>query len=147
MPDPSPLDLARAAIDVFLAHPQADGDETVAALMRRGIGEEEAWRLYLVVPSAFCKVALADRGISFPETYLAEDPETGERTQHRWEDSPLHRAATEASHERIDAGLTQQEMSAIAGRSAEYDAIRKLARGQDLSDIVLTESVLLGYRA
>ena len=132
---------AQAALDVFLLHADDDEEELLEAMVAHGIAAEEAWRQYQVVPIAFARRVLQDRGVHFSDAYLLEY-DSGERTEHAWEDLPAYRDAFKAADERVRAGLTQEQMISVARHSAEFDAVLKLATGQDLSGIHLVECVL-----
>jgi hypothetical protein len=64
------------SVEIFLTHPQADQEETLAVLAARGIALRDAWQLYQFVPIVFCRVVLRGSGVEFQPAYLAIHPDT-----------------------------------------------------------------------
>jgi hypothetical protein len=134
------------AVEVFLAHPRADQDATLAALAGRGLAPRDAWRLYQFVPIAFCHVVLRGSGVEFQPAYLSVHPDTMAREQRLLSDEPFYTAAVRAAEERVAAGATLAELLPVFGRSAEYAAINQLLhKGSQLRDIRFVEPALFEF--
>jgi hypothetical protein len=132
------------AVDVFLAHPRADQDETLTALADRGLAPREAWRLYQFVPIAFCHVVLRGSGVGFEPAYLSVHPDTGVRERRLLSDEPIYTAAVRLAEERVAAGAA--ELLPVLGRSAEYAVINHLLhQGSQLRHIRLVEPALFEF--
>ncbi len=145
-PASSPEALVATAVDVFLRHPGQGQDAILDGLAQEGVPPESGWLLYQLVPTAFCRVALRHTGITFPDIYLAQHPDTGARVTRAFTDEPLYVAAVQEATARIAGGLVRGALLPIVAHSAEFDAINKLAKsGSKLSDIVLVEPILFEY--
>jgi hypothetical protein len=134
------------AVEVFLAHPHADQDETLAALADRGLAPRQAWRLYQFVPIAFCHVVLRGSGVGFLPAYLSVHPDTDAREERLLSDEPIYAAAVRLAEQRVAAGAGPAELLPVFGRSAEYAAVNQLLhQGSQLRDIRLVEPLLFEF--
>src|SRR6266542_2231062 len=146
--EPTPEAVVRTAVDVFLAHPGRNQATVLSALEAAGLPPEQAWVVYQLVPTAFCRVALRHSRVGFLTTYFSQNPDAGERTALEFATQPTYAAAVRVAEERIAGGLVQQQLLPIVGYSAEYNAIVNLARsGSRLTDVRLVEPVLFEYRS
>lgn len=117
---------AERAADELLGHPQAGPDEALALLEGRGLTPPEAWRAYQFLPIAFAHAVLGADGVEFPPGYVLVDPDTGERTAHLLADEPLYVAGVAAAERRLAEGWTRHQLLPVFGRSAEFEAVRRL---------------------
>lgn len=139
-------DDVNTAVEVFLALPHADQDETLSALADRGLSPRDAWRLYQFVPIAFCHVVLRGSGVEFQPAYLSIQPDTMDRKRQLLSEEPIYAAAVRAAEERVAAGATPTGLLPVFGRSAEYAAINQLLhQGSELRDIGLVEPALFEF--
>jgi len=122
----SPIDgLVETAIDVFLAHPDADDKAIHAALIKEGITPREAWRLLQFVPIAYVHVVLERSFCRFQPGYVAWNSKTGEKVHHLLRDEPLYRAGVRSARRWLARGANDNQIRLVYGRSAEWNALQK----------------------
>lgn len=130
------------AIDAFQREGIEDG-EVVEALVGRGVSPALAGRIVAFLPMAFAQTALSGpTGATFGTTYVRRD-EDGATTEHALAEEPVFVEALAAAQR--DWGSAAR--SAVAGRSAELDAINAaLHHGSRLEDLELGPTVIPSAR-
>jgi hypothetical protein len=117
--------------------PDLGSERLVSALTALGLDRQSAQRLVVFVPLALGRVLLGGLGITFADTYLrATDPDP--QARHRLADVPEFVAASAAAHR-----LPADQLSALALRSPEVDAVNKaLHGGSRPDDLVLGPTIM-----
>jgi hypothetical protein len=113
-------------------------------LAAHGVERPTAARLVEFLPMVYCRLIFAKYELRFPETYrraLSDgtySPSVSLSSDALWNESKKFAEAE------IKSGVLGQDLLAIAGRSAEFDAANKLLNsGRKLENIKFTEPVLL----
>jgi hypothetical protein len=129
------LALAAALIRQF---PLDTDDHLCRRLIVAGISAVCSARLIEFLPLAYCRVLLRGTGIRFSADFqrvLADGTLSPSRPL---ASEPLWNAAMEFAARQVQAGMSQQDLLAIARRSAEFDAVNQLLnRGSAPEDLIL----------
>ena len=112
--------------------------------MAHGVERPTAARLVEFLPMVYCRLLLAESGVRFPETYFRRLPDGGRTPSAQFSSEPLWNELTKFAKSELSSGVERQQLVAIAGRSAEFNAVNELCnRGSTLADIQFTEPVLM----
>ena len=90
--------------------------------MRTGVKRELAARLVEFLPMAYCRVLLAGSGVQFSDSVRHAS-----QTNHPARE-PNMAAAYEFARTEVARGIDRAELLAVAGRSAEFHALKQLAQ-------------------
>ena len=131
------------AVTVLRGSQSLDDDRAYHALVETGIAPHLAARLIEFLPIAYCRLILANSGAQFPDTFrrgLAD----GSFEERALSLEPVWSAAVAYAREEAARGVSHQDLLAIAGRSAEFDAANQLLnRGSKLENVVFTPTLLV----
>jgi hypothetical protein len=134
-------DLAVAVSILRRAPADADDLALLRELAATGIDTRTAARMLEFIPMAFCRVFLEHTGAGFADTFRRGSPQAPSRDLVT---EPVWRAALEYAREEVRRGVGEEDVLALAGRSAEFNAASQLmTEGSQLSDIRFTEPLLL----
>lgn len=126
------------AVDIFRRYPQLDDESAAARLVAGGVQTRIAARLVEFVPSAYCRATLQGTGIQFCDLYERGVP-GGVRKQKSLSSEPVWTAAFEYASTELRRGIAREDMVAVAGRSAEFEAANQLLQqGSRPEDLHLT---------
>ncbi|QUD89865.1 hypothetical protein [Phenylobacterium montanum] len=120
------------------------GDEQVAALMRDGFDEGEAWRLVALLPIAFGRPVLEELGMRhFVQTVTAQAAD-GKLVQANLMRQPEYAAGLKLARAHRQYGVMDHEVyKLIAGSSADIDAASNaLNQGADLTGATIASSLM-----
>ena len=91
---------------------------------------------------AYCRVILADSGVKFCERFQRKLPDGTLSAERPLDSDPLWAATLSFAWAEKRRGVSGKSLLAVAARSAEFDAVNRLAnQGTKLSDTVLTPTV------
>jgi hypothetical protein len=119
------------------------GDEELfVRLVEAGIERRMAARLVELLPIAYGRILLADSGIIFNENYQRMDNRGKISPEQSLASVPLWREIVTHAEEEISHNISNQEMIAVASRSAEYHVCTELSvKGTIPGDVRLTPCV------
>ena len=113
-------------------------------LTSRGVERQTAARLVEFLPMVYCRLIFAKSGLRFPETYRRALPDGTCSSSVSLSRDTIWNQAMEFAEAEINGGVNGQDLLAIAGRSAEFEAANKLLHsGSKLEDLRFTEPILL----
>lgn len=134
-------DLAVAVSILRRAPADADDLALLREIAATGVAKHTAARMVEFIPMAFCRVFLEHTGAGFADTFRRGSPHAPSRDLLT---EPVWRAALEYAREEVRRGVTEEDVLALAGRSAEFNAASQLMTdGSKLSDIRFTEPLLM----
>lgn len=135
--------LVRSFVEQVIANPDVDDAVLERRLLEQGADVRMARRAIVLVPMAFCRALLEQRGPAFPTTFQTVDDEGGLVSEHVLADGPIFVEGLLAAAATSDG----QQVATIAARSADFNAINlALHGGSKLEDLQLTPSVgFAGY--
>src|SRR5262252_9393415 len=127
-----------------LLRSQMDEIAVCRRLVAQGVDRPTAARLVEFLPMVYCRLLLTGIGLQFPETYRRALPDGTTTPPTRLSRDPLWNELMSFARSEITGGVEGQQLLAIAGRSAEFDAVNQLLnRGSKPADLRLTETVLM----
>ena len=122
-----------------------DDREIFRALVAQGVQATMAARLVEFVPMVYCRLMLTPSGARFPSTYRRKLADGQVSKELPLESESVWKAAKAFAGEELERGVSAQNVLAVAGRSAEFDALNQLLNnGSNLANVALT-SVLLNW--
>lgn len=132
------------AVEVLRRFPDASWEESVEQLTAAVGDADLAERLMEFVPHAFGRVALADSGVKFPDTYRrCLDNGKISRPVSLW-DEPLWGPALAVAKEEQSKEISEADRLAILSRCADFNVFGKArAAGQDLRGGVAAPPIFL----
>ena len=123
---------------------EKENDEIHRMLVTDGLDPRTAEKLVVLLPMAYCRILLADSGAKFPTTFCRRLPDARISAEQPLSSEPLWERAVEYARAEIERGVSPNDLLAVAGRSAEFDAANQmLHKGSKLADIIFTPSVLI----
>jgi hypothetical protein len=82
-------------------------------------------------------------GVRFSDTYRRKLPDGQVSAEQPLSSEPLWGPALAFGRAEIERNVTSEDLLAVAGRSAEFDAVNQmLKKGSNLKDVVLTPALL-----
>jgi len=132
-----------ALLSVLRRAPEHDADDLtpLREFAATGIARRTAACMVEFIPMAFCRVFLEHTGAGFADTFRRGSPHAPSRDLLT---EPVWRAALEYAREEVRRGVTEEDVLALAGRSAEFNAASQLmTEGNQLSSIRFTEPLLV----
>ncbi|MCC6538969.1 MAG: hypothetical protein IT162_15550 [Bryobacterales bacterium] len=134
-------DLAVAVSILRRAPADADDLALLREIAATGIDRRTAARMVEFIPMAFCRVFLEHTGAEFAGTFRRGSPQAPSRDLLT---EPVWRAALAYAREEVRRGVTEEDVLALAGRSAEFNVASQLMTGDTkLSEIRFTEPLLM----
>jgi hypothetical protein len=125
------------AVGLLRQSQEKDDHSLFVDLVRIGLSRQLAARLVEFLPMAYCRVMLQGSGIQFSNSYRRA-AQTG-----ILDAEPIWSAAYNFAGNEVRRGISRSDLLAIAGRSAEFQAINELLnKGSKLSDVKLTAPFL-----
>jgi hypothetical protein len=127
------------AVAMMKAQSGQEDHTVIEALVASGIDSNDAEWLVALLPVAFTRVLFKSGGPSFADTYQCMREDGSVSGEHRLSDEPIfvHALAIADTADR-------ETMLAVAGRSAELNAINKaLHAGSKLENLVLSPPIFL----
>jgi len=104
-----------------------------------GIDPRTAARLVEFLPSAYCRVMLANRGVQFSEMFRRRLSDGSLSPERPLLSEPTWCKLLDYARQEIAGGISQRDLLAVAGRSAEFDATNQLLnKGVRLKNVRLT---------
>jgi hypothetical protein len=115
------------AVQSFCDRPELSDEEVVQQLVRAGIDPLKAARIVEFTPAVFVRLLLGRIGVRFSESFVRQAGKFSS-TQQPLESQPVWVEVNEFANTR-GRTLGKQEWLAIAGRSAEFEAVNRLLNG------------------
>ena len=133
---PTEWQIANAVL--LIRRSQGKDDRSVFGdLVRAGMSRQLAARLVEFLPMAYCRVMLQNSGVQFCNSYARSSQTSVLDADAIWV------AAYQFALIEVGRGVARSDLLAIAGRSAEFQAVNELLnRGSNISDVRLTAPVL-----
>lgn len=129
----------RTAI-LFTQHTHADDEELMSIMCTDGVEKKYAKYLVAFIPLAFVRVLLDTQGPTFQPTYQHHNSVTGTYASIPLREQPVYQAAYDVATIWMHQGVDRQSFFAVAGRSAELQALNKLLQqGSELKNIECAE--------
>jgi hypothetical protein len=123
------------AVSVFRNSSGKHDVELYPELVKMGIDRKLSARLVEFLPIAYCRVTLANSGARFAKTFQRQLPTGAFSAEQPLSSEPIWDVAMEFAR----AGVSRKDLLALAGRSAEFDAVNQLLnRGSKLGEIKFT---------
>src|SRR5258708_7764460 len=136
-------EIVSKTVDIFRSSTLLQDAEIYQTLVVRGVQPDDAGRLVEFLPMVYCRLIFADRGVRFSDTFRRILQDGSVSQEQPFSSQPVWNAAMTFAREEIKRGVLKEDLLAIAGRSAEYDAVNQLLqKGSKLQNIVLTTPVL-----
>lgn len=131
------------AVAVLRSSPNSRDQEVFEALVMTGLDPFVASRLTLFLPMAYCRLMLMKSGAQFSERFR-EVLSNGSLSEERLLASePLWTETSAFVAAELMAGVTRNDVMALAARSAEFAAANKLLNnGSHLGDLRFTAPIL-----
>jgi hypothetical protein len=130
------------AVSAFRTSPNMEDREVYQSLLADGVERQLAARLVEFLPIAYCRLILAESGPRFSTTFRRVLPD-GTTCEQLLSSEPVWNAAIAFGRAEVERGASGEDLLAVAGRSAEFDAANQLLQsGSKLKDIAFTVPVL-----
>src|SRR5579864_3128051 len=130
------------AVEIFRTLRSAEDDKIYRSLIEGGVESELAERLIEFLPMVYCRLILASSGAKFPNVFCRLLP-NGTFEERLLSSEPVWNAAARFAQCESEAGVSAEDLLAIAGRSAEFHAANQLLqRRSELEDLRFTPTVL-----
>jgi len=127
------------AVAVFREFPKESDVEILSRLVEMGCERVMAARLVEFIPMAYCRVLLADSGVTFSDSFRRKLSDGSLSANRLLEEEPLWAEVLSFAKEERRAGVSGEALLVVAARSAEFDAVNQLAnRGSRLEHLVMT---------
>jgi hypothetical protein len=134
----------RRCAEVLAGSPQAELDDLVQELIADGIPKVESEALVALVPMGFAHLVLSNAGVELPDCFLIRNQETGESVRGSLAADSIFQAAKRLASNLLADQSSRRDALRIVAMSSEWTTVRSLCpEGDDFSDLVLTETVLL----
>lgn len=140
-------ELIAAALDALKGQPKESTDEELLACFeRRGISSTDAVRLLALLPVAFGRAALQQRGVvAFPDEIVVGHP-GGKNTRILLSDQPIYAAGFRIGVHFHHVGVPPKAFFLLANRSAEVKAVLSLLQdGVPPDQVPGSSTVFYGY--
>jgi len=126
------------AVAVFREFPKESDVEILSRLVEMGCERVMAARLVEFIPMAYCRVLLADSGVTFSDSFRRKLSDGSLSANRLLEEEPLWAEVLSFAKEERRAGVSGEALLVVAARSAEFDAVNQLAnRGSRLEHLVM----------
>lgn len=130
------------AVELFRKHQDLEELDLLKILVDNGIPIDISRRLIEFMPTAYGRVFLGNSDVNFTEYYERIDVESGKAKvieKRKLTDNPIYVEAFKFAQEEVNYDYDKDDFWAIAGRSAEMQAINNLLnQGSNLEDITFT---------
>jgi hypothetical protein len=137
-------DLIAKTVELLRRSASSTDDEVRGILVTDGVETTTAARLIEFLPMAYCRLLLEPSGVRLSSNFRRR-LEDGQLSEERpLTSQPVWNAVLEYARNDVVRGVSPEDLLAVAGRSAEFDAANQLLKnGSQLKNIVLTPVVLL----
>jgi len=133
----------RTYIDYVIAHPQAEDETILDALLKSGMAQYRIFELLIWVPMAFGRAVLERPELQLPATYQLMSADGQSFTHRSLVDEPVYVEALRLAAVLTREGFARNDFLAIAGRSSEFKAVNEaLLNGSELKNLVASEPVI-----
>jgi hypothetical protein len=127
------------AVALFRNSPNKDDVELHSELVKMGIDRKLSARFIEFLPVAYSRVMLANSGARFTEAFQRRLPTGALSAKQPFSSDRVWDAVLEFAHAEVARGVSGKDLLALAGRSAEFDAVNQLLnRGAKLENIKFT---------
>jgi len=131
-------------VAILREFPTATDEEILQKLLAIGCERTVAARLVEFVPIAYCRLLLAESGVSFSNRFQRKLVDGSTSAEQLLDAEPIWAEAVSFAEAEKRAGVVGKALLLVAARSSEFDAVNQLAnRGTKLNDIVLSPTVFL----
>jgi hypothetical protein len=135
-----------STVEVLSREPRLDQDEALREIERAGVPPSDAWRLYQLVPIAFCHLLFAAKGVGFPPRFI--ERHNGTDVSREFAQESIYNQAMAVAASRVERGNPIDMLLPVARYSAEFETIcALLGSGAALENIRLVEPVFMPYCA
>jgi hypothetical protein len=136
-------DLISTAVAAMRRFPSLGDVELYRILVADGLEAALAARLVEFLPMAYCRLLLKDSGVRFPNTFQRMQARGKNSSARLLSSEPVWNAVIAFARDEAARGISRDDLLAVAGRSAEFQAVNQmLNQGSNLRDIVLTPTLL-----
>jgi hypothetical protein len=113
-------------------------------LVVEGLTRSLAARLVEFLPMAYCRLMLEPSGVHFSNSFQRRLTDGQVTPEQPLSSQPIWNEVLAFAKSEIDHGISPEDLLAVAGRCAEFDAVNQLLnRRSKMKDIHLTPVVLL----
>ncbi len=132
------VEAVSTALAIFREWPNSSDEEAFRKLVRSGVNRQYAARLVEFLPLAYGRLLLGKAGTRFSDTFQRMTP-CGDLTAERpLSSEPVWGEAVCFAEAEVARGVSNKDLLAVAGRSAEFDAANRLLnRGSQLENLIL----------
>lgn len=124
------------AVAVIRNSPELSDTDVYRKLVAERIERKTAARLVEFVPMVYARLILAKSGMVFSGKYRRALPDGKFSPEARFSNEPIWTEAMRFAQAEIDRGVTPPDLLALAGRSAEFQALNQLLnRGSKLENV------------
>jgi hypothetical protein len=136
-------ELISKAVAAFRSSPSRGDIEIHEALIAEGLEAQTAARLVEFLPMAYCRLLLGNSGVQFSSSFQRQEANSQVSSERQLSSEPVWDGVVAFAREEVKRGASPKDLIAVAGRSAEFDAVNQmLNKGSNLKDIVLTPTLL-----
>jgi hypothetical protein len=130
-----PISAISATIQMFCDRPELSDESVFQELIRAGIPRHYAAQIVEFTPAVFARLMLGPKGVRFSDRFIRQGCSPEERPL---TSQPVWAEIYDFAKAHGDS-LGRREWIAVAGRSAEFDAVNRLLNdGASLDSIILT---------
>jgi hypothetical protein len=137
-------DLIAKTVELLRRSASSSDDEVHRMLVADGVDTTTAARLIEFLPMVYCRLLLEPSGARFSSNFRRR-LEDGQLSEERpLASQPVWNAVLGYAQNEVARGVSPEDLLAVAGRSAEFDAANQLLKnGSQLKNIAFTPVVLL----
>jgi hypothetical protein len=137
-------DLISTAVAAMRRFPSLGDVKLYRMLVADGLKAALAARLVEFLPMAYCRLLLKDSGVRFPNTFQRRQARGKSSSERLLSSEPVWNAVIAFARDEAARGISPDDLLAVAGRSAEFQAVNQLLNnGSQLRNIALTPTVLM----
>jgi hypothetical protein len=112
-------------VDLFRRFQNLDDDQILTRLCEEGMDNDLAQRLLTFIPMVYVRILLEKSPVQFPDMYEVDFSQEDRRETRRLSDEPSWLPIFAYARAETSRGISSGDLLAVAGRSAEFDAINK----------------------
>jgi hypothetical protein len=135
--------LISTAVAIFRELPNSSDVEVFRKLVGTGVERQYAARLVEFLPMAYGRLLLGKAGIHFSEMFQRMTPSGDLTAEQQLSSEPVWEEVVSFAQAEARRGASKEDVLAVAGRSAELDAVNQLLKqGSKPEDLILTTASL-----
>jgi hypothetical protein len=137
------VELISTAVAIFRELPNSSDEEVFRKLVGTGVERQYAARLVEFLPMAYCRLLLGKAGIHFSEMFQRMTSSGDLTAEQPLSSEPVWEEVVSFAQAEARRGAFKEDVLAVAGRSAELDAVNQLLKqGSKPEGLILTTASL-----